>query len=327
MTLCDLLTKSMVCALLAAPAYAQRPAIPLTPGRHPDFQGTWVDNFATPFERPKELEGRASLTDQEVTEMKKRFDRLFKNGNSDLTTVKNLFQILLANPGRYVNPNSGGDSAFLGEVEFDNRTSLITDPENGRLPKYTPVGEQRRSIIPAAISGKLHRESVKDLLPSERCISFGVPRVGAANSKGLGYGYYQIVQTSDYVVYFMEVAHEARIIPLDGRPHLRAAIRTWDGDSRGRWEGGTLVVDTTNFRPETNYLGAGGNLHLIERFRLAGPDELQYEIHVEDPATWTRPWTAMVRLRRTKQQLYEFACHEGNALSIEGLLAAAAKDK
>jgi hypothetical protein len=175
--------------------------------------------------------------------------------------------------------------------------------------------------------GKLHRESIQDLLPSERCISFGVPRVGALYSNGLGYGYYQIVQASDYVVFFMEVAHEARIIPLDGRPHLPVAIGTWDGDSRGRWEGGTLVIDTSNFRAETNYLGACENLHLIERFRLAGPDELQYEIHDEDPTTWTRPWTAMVRLQRTKEQLFEFACHEGNALNIEGLLAAAAKDK
>jgi hypothetical protein len=327
MMFCDLLTKSIICGLLAAPAYPQRPGIPLTPEGHPDLQGNWVDNFATPFERPRELEGRPFLTDQEVTEMKKRFDRLFSNGRGDLPRPNDLYRILLANPGRYVNPNSGGDSTFLGEVEFDNRTSLITDPPNGRLPDYTPAGEQRRGIIPAAILGKLHRESIQDLLPSERCISFGVPRVGALYSNGLGYGYYQIVQASDYVVFFMEVAHEARIIPLDGRPRLPVAIGTWDGDSRGRWEGGTLVIDTSNFRAETNYLGACENLHLIERFRLAGPDELQYEIHVEDPTTWTRPWTAMVRLQRTKEQLFEFACHEGNALNIEGLLAAAAKDK
>jgi hypothetical protein len=323
----NFLTRSMLFALLAGPVYPQSQAIPLTPDRHPDLQGNWVDNFATPFERPKELEGRPFLTDQEVATMKERYARLFQNGRSDVALPNNLFPILLANPARYVNPNAGADSAFLGDMDFDNRTSLITDPPNGRLPEYTPAGERRRSIIPAGMSGKLRRDNVKELFPAERCISFGVPRVGANYSRGLGYGYYQIVQTSDSVLFFMEVAHEARIIPLDGQPHLPPSVRAWDGDSHGRWEGGTLVVDTANFRPETNYLGAGENLHLIERFRLASPDELQYEIRVDDSTTWTHPWSAMVRLKRTKDQLYEFACHEGNAENIEGLLAAAAKDK
>ena len=324
---CDFPTRSLIFVLLAIPVYSQKQAIPLTPDRHPDLQGNWVDNFATPFERPKELESRQFLTDQEVVMIKRRYDRLFKNGSSDLALPNNLLPILLANPERYVNSNSGADTAFMGEIDFDNRTSLITDPPNGRLPEYMPAGERRRGIIPAAISGKLRRDNVKELLPSERCISFGVPRVGASYSRGLGYGYYQIVQTRDSVLFFMEVAHEARIIPLDGRPHLPPSIRTWDGDSRGRWEGDTLVVDTTNFRSETNYLGAGENLHLMERFHLAGPDELHYEVRVDDSTTWAHPWSAMVRLKRTKDHLYEFACHEGNATNIEGLLPAAAKDK
>jgi hypothetical protein len=318
---CHFLTRSMIFVLLAVPLYPQRQAIPLTPDGHPDLQGNWVDNFATPFERPKELEGRQFLTDQEVVMMKERYDRLFKDGRSDLALPNNLFPILLANPARYVNPNSGADSTFMGEIEFDNRTSLITDPPSGRLPELT---------------AKLRRDNIQELLPSDyfqqislsgRCISFGVPRVGVARSRGLGYGYYQIVQTRDSVLFFMEVAHEARIIPLDGRPHLPPSIRTWDGDSLGWWEGGTLVVDTTNFRPETDYLGAGENLHLIERFQLAGPDELEYEIRVDDSTTWAHPWSAMVRLKRTKEQLYEFACHEGNAMNIEGLLSSAAMVK
>ena len=292
---------------------------------HADLQGNWVDHFATPLERPKELDGRPLLTDEEVAQLKRRFDRLFNNGRGDLTLPGNLFQILLSNPASYSNPNPGGDSAFMDDVEFDNRTSLITDPADGRLPAYTPAGKRRAGLIPAAILGKLARENVKELLPSERCISFGVPRIGSIYSRGAGYGFYQIVQTGEYVVFFMEVSHEARIIPLDGRPHLPASIRTWDGDSRGRWEGDTLVVDTTNFRPETNYLGAGEHLHLTERFRLAGPDELHYEIHVDDPTIWTRPWSAMVRMKRTNERLYEFACHEGNAASIEGLLGAGSR--
>jgi len=234
---CHFCTRTIIFAFLAMPAYPQGP---LASVGHPDLQGNWTDKFATPFERPKELESRPFLTDQEVTEMKKRYDRLFKDGHSDLTLPNNLLQILLANPGSYINPNSGADSAFLGEVEIDNRTSLITDPPNGRLPEYTPAGERRRSLRSQPLAALLRRQSVKEFFPSERCISFGVPRVGSNFSRGLGYGYYQIVQTSDYVQFFMEVAHEARIIPLDGRPHLPASIRTWDGDSRGRWQADTL---------------------------------------------------------------------------------------
>ncbi len=120
----------------------------------------------------------------------------------------------------------------------------------------------------------------------------------------------------------MEAIHEARIIPLNDRVHLPPSIQMWDGDSRGRWEGDALVVDTTNFRPEANFMGAGKNMHLIERFRLIAPGELDYEIRVEDSTTWTRPWTAMIRLKRTKEQLYEFACHEGNADTVKAILTA-----
>jgi hypothetical protein len=135
------------------------------------------------------------------------------------------------------------------------------------------------------------------------------------------YAHSQIVQTADHVVYFWETGHEARIIPLDGRPHLAPGIRTWEGDSRGRWEGNTLVVDTTNFSAETNFLGAGEDLHLSESFTRVAPDEIRYEVTVDAPATWTRPWTAMVRLKRTEEKLYEFACHEGNAQIMETMLS------
>lgn len=137
-------------------------------------------------------------------------------------------------------------------------------------------------------------------------------------------GYYQIVQTPEHVVFFMEAIHDARVIPLDGRPHLPENVSTWEGDSRGRWEGNTLVVDTANFSAKTNFLGAGADLHLLERFMLIAPDEIHYEITIDAPNTWVRPWTVMVRLGRTEERMYEFACHEGNAPIMETMLSGAA---
>ena len=136
------------------------------------------------------------------------------------------------------------------------------------------------------------------------------------------FGYYEIVQAPGNVVIFSEVMHQTRIIHLDGRPHPPERLRFWDGDSRGRWDGKTLVVDTSNFSTKSNYMGSTENLHLIERFTRIAPDEIRYEVTVEDPTVWTRPWTAMVRLRRTDEVLYEYACHEGN-LPLQGILAGA----
>jgi hypothetical protein len=284
---------------------------------HPDLQGTWTNNFATPLERPPELANRPLLTDEEVAALNASADRSFRDGHVMVVpTGRSLLSLLNDSSSFAGAPNY--DPSFFTQVTFDNRTSLITDPPNGRLPEYTPAGQQRRDARAPAV------ESVQDLPPDTRCITFGMPRIaGVAGTPSAGvYAFYQTVQTADYVLFFMEAVHEARLIPLDGRPHLPPSMRSWDGDSRGRWEGDTLVVDTTNFRAEMNFLGAGEHLHLVERFRLAGPDELRYEIRVEDPTTWTRPWTAMIRLKRTHEQLYEFGCHEGNARIIEGMLAA-----
>ena len=135
--------------------------------------------------------------------------------------------------------------------------------------------------------------------------------------------YYQIVQTRDHVLLFSENIHETRIILLDGRPHLADPIRSWSGDSRGRWDYNTLVVDTTNFNGQLNSLGASENFHLIERFTLVAPDEIRYEMTFDDPDTWTKPWTAMIRLKHTEERLYEFACHEGNDLIMQTILSGA----
>jgi hypothetical protein len=306
-------TAACIVALLSIAAARQGRR---TAAVHPDLQGNWINNYATPLERPKELADRALLTDAEVAALNKQSERSFKDGQVMVVPTERALTTLLNDPTQFASAPTY-DAAFFTPLVFENRTSLITDPNNGRLPEYTAAGRSRRTQ-----SRKV--EGVQDLPVDTRCISFGMPRLaGVAGTPSAGiYAYYQIVQTSDYVVFFMEAVHEARIIPLDGRPHLSRSMGVWDGDSRGRWDGDTLVVDTTNFRPDLNFLGAAEHLHLTERFRRVNEGELDYEIRLEDATTWTRPWTAMVRLKRTDEQLYEFGCHEGNAEIIKGLLTA-----
>ena len=274
------------------------------------------------MERPKQLEGRPFLTDDEVAEFKRRADRLFKSGQNDYAAGDNLFLAVLANPDRYKSPTSTSNSDDMVEREFDNRTSLVVDPPTGRIPPYTPEGQRRQAAAVAANVGNNFAAGPQDLTPSQRCITFGVPRLGGTFSAGQ-YGYFQIVQTPGYVVIFYEAINDTRIIPLDGRPHLPRNIPTWDGDSRGHWEGGTLVVDTSNFSAKSNFLGSAENLHFVERFTMVARNEIRYEITIDDPTTWTKPWTAMVRLKRTDERLYEFACHEGNAETEASILLAA----
>lgn len=336
--LASLGTLALASALLPAPIAGQAPAkprkaaktwtAPLTRDGQPDLQGLWLSNRATPLERPPELKGREFLTDAEVAELKKRADRLFSTPDSDYAAGDSPFLSALANAPVYKNPiGATGGSGEMIEREFDNRTSLIIDPPDGRIPPLTPEGRRRLTaglqkslLIPHAPPA-----GPEDLSNYLRCITYGVPRLGGNFGAG-HYSYYQIVQTPGYVLLFMETIHDARIIPLDGRPHLPATFRTWNGDSRGHWEGKTLVVDTTNFSPQTNFMGAAENLHLVERFTRVAEDEIDQEITLEDPTTWTRPWTAMLRLRPTKERMFEFACHEGN-LPMLGILKTAREEE
>jgi hypothetical protein len=195
---------------------------------------------------------------------------------------------------------------------FDNRTSLITEPSDGRVPALTAAARQRAA---AAAARPELPAGPEDRSMSERCITFGVPRVQAAYMS-----YYDIVQSRDTVVFRMETIHDARIIPLDGRPHPGRAVRNLLGDSRGHWEGDTLVVDTTNFSPQSNFRGARENLHLVERFTRTSANQLRYEFTVADDTTWMQPWSVMIPLQRSRQPIYEYACHEGN-LGLAGILA------
>jgi len=303
---------------------------PMTPYGEPDLRGMWENKSATPLERPKELAGRPFLTDQEVAELKKRADRLFDvNGNSDFAGGDNFFLALLANPERYTNPNVTGSVTAMVPRPFDNRTSLIVDPADGKIPPLTAEGKARVAEAPAPNAAPRHPAAGPEDLPNAlRCITYGMPRLGVTNLNAAGpLGYYQIVQAPGYVALSLEAIHETRVIPVNGGPHLPPHVRQWSGDSRGHWEGNTLVVDTTNFSPKSFFLGATENLHVVERFTRAAPDTINYEITVDDPTTWTKPWTAVIHLKQTSDKMYEYACHEGNYSTMEGILGAARADE
>lgn len=314
-------------AINAKPAKtgAQTWTAPRTADGQPDLQGVWANNSATPLERPKALQGRAVLTEQEVAALKTKAAELFDNGNSDAAFGDNVFESVLAN----VKGTKAGFKSVDGETgdyssvwtvarEWDNRTSLITDPSDGRLPPMTPEAEQRQRAAFAATKGRPSGPEDRSL--SERCITYGSPQLVA------GYqSYYQIVQTSTSVVILTEMIHDARLIPIDGRPHLPPNIQTWLGDARGHWEGDTLVVDTTNFKPGVFRNVSTGRLHVVERFTRTGPDTLQWQLTIDDPGAWTRPWTAMIPLRPSHKAVYEYACHEGN-YGLASILAGARRE-
>ncbi len=314
-------------ALNAKPAKttAETWTAPRTADGQPDLQGVWANNSATPLERPKVLEGRAFLTDQEVAALKKKAAELFDNGNSDAAFGDSVFESVLANvkgtkSGFKSTDGGTGDYSSVWTVarDWDNRTSLITDPSDGRLPPMTPQAEQKQRAVAAA--SKRRPSGPEDRSLSERCITYGSPQLVA------GYqSYYQIVQTSTSVVILTEMIHDARIIPLDGRPHLPPNIQTWLGDARGHWEGDTLVVDTTNFRPGVFRNVSTEKLHVVERFTRTGADTLQWQLTIDDPGAWTKPWTAMIPLRPSKKAVFEYACHEGN-YGLESILAGARRE-
>ena len=296
-------------------------APPLGPDGHPDLQGVWLNNSATPLERPKALEGRQSLTNQEVAELRQRADRLFKGTNADFAAGDAVFLAALADIDHFTSATATGTTSEMIEREFDNRTSLIVDPPDGRIPGLTPDAQQRKAATNAI--RRRPPEGPEDLTHVERCLTYGVPRLSATNTGAGPLGYYAIVQTPSYLVLFLEAVHEARIITLDGRPHLPPSVRQWEGDSRGRWQGKTLVVDTTNFSARSDFMGSSDHLHLVERLTRVAPDRIDYQITVDDPTTWTKPWTAAIQLKRSAARLYEYACHEGNDEILRGIFAGA----
>ena len=287
----------------------------------PDLEGVWVNLSATPFERPKALEGRAQLTDEEVIELKRRADRIFKDGNADISLGDSYFLTALANPAQHRSATgSQRTSVYQVDREFEKQTSLIVDPPDGRLPPQTAEARKKRADAAARDRAAA---SPEDLNNNVRCITPGLPRVGPGASGDPLYGYYQIFQSRGYVVVLMETFHDARIIPLDGRPHLPESVRQLSGDARGRWDGNTLVIDTTNFSAHSEFMGSTDRLHTLERLTRTGPGRIDYQVTVEDQSTWTKPWTASLHLTRVQWPIYEYACHEGNGVPMLGILGGA----
>ena len=294
-------------------------AVPRMTSGHPDLQGNWLSNAATPFERPKELAGRESLTEEEVAELNRRAKRIFApDSGSDAASADGYFMAAFRNLKVYKLQGATDSSERVTGLEIDNRTSLIIDPPDGKLPAWTEAGRLRRAAYGRSRSGT--GNGPEEIAPSDRCITYGVPRVNGVYSVGL-HGYYQIVQTPEQIVLFSENVHETRIISLDGRPHLPASVRSWSGDSIGHWDGDTLVVDTTNFKTQLHPLGISEKFHLTERFTRIARGEIRYELTLDDPETWARPWTAMIRLKHTDDKLYESACHEGNESIMKTILS------
>ena len=303
---------------------------PRTGYGQPDLQGVWANNNATPLQRPKELEGKEFLQEQELTAIKRAADDLFKDGKSDAAFGDAVFLAALSNlqgkmKGYVTADGKVGDYSSVWTVNRDwtNRTSLIIDPKDGKLPALTARAQElakRPSYVEndsAFGQGPGKRpEGPEDLGLSVRCITFGAPRIGAGYNS-----YMQIVQSAKTVIVLQENIHDARIIPVDGSPHPPANVKLWHGDSRGHWEGDTLVVDTTNYRAEA-LMNNSEKLHVVERFQRTAPDYVTWTVTFEDPDTWVKPWTVEVPLRHTDDELIEYACHEGN-YGMQGILAGA----
>ena len=275
---------------------------------HPDFQGVWANNTVTPMQRPEVWKNKTTLTDAEVAELQKVAEQIYEN-DGDAQFGDGLINAVLekiTKPGSY-DPGTGNYNQFwiVGRDWHDRRTSLITDPPDGRMPEMTAAGRERRAAEIA--NRRAHAFEDPEAFPlGERCVHFSTPRTGAGYNS-----YLQIVQTKTHVMIMAEMAHDARIIPLDNRP--ASGVLPWSGESRGRYQGDTLIIETKNFSPKNDFMGAHENLKLTERFTRVSADVLNYEFTVNDPTTWTKPWTAMIPLKAKDEMIFEYACHEGNS--------------
>ena len=292
--------------------------VPRTADGRPDLEGVWENNSATPLERPVQFAQKPRLSDQELATLEQRA-RTLLGPNAEAVFGDALYFTLLADTKPAGLGNTGSYSQnWLPDRYFEHRTSLITDPADGKLPPLTPAGAKAR----AAFRFGEVADSAQKMTLQDRCVHYGFPDLFA------GYmSVYRITQAPQSVAIEMEKIHDARVVPLDGRAHLSPAIRNYLGDSRGRWEGDTLVVETTNFHPNGNPMGgytvlSDQNLRLVERFRRTAEDTLEYTFTVDNPTMWTKPWTAVINWKRSRGELLEYACHEGN-YSIRGMLSAA----
>jgi hypothetical protein len=294
--------------LASAAAWAQTPAraapavadpsfsVPRTPWGDADFQGVWDYRTITPLERRPELGDRELYTDEEIAELEARAAERLDQPPNESTPANLVHAQYMTDPGRY--------------VDESRRTSLIIDPPNGRIPPLTPEAaarrEQAQAGAPVRTGGRA--DSWLDRSLMERCITRGL--VGAL-LPGLYNNNIRISQAPGFVAIVHEMVHETRIVPLDGNAFTH--MRGYMGESRGRWEGDTLVVETRNFNGKAAFRGSSGkNLRLTERYTRVGPDILDFRLTIEDATQWTAPWTVAYLMRPAEGELYEYACHEGN---------------
>jgi hypothetical protein len=288
---------------------ASKPGVPRRPDGHPDMSGIWSFATVTPLERPLELGDKAFMTEKEAAEYEKQIiakedkDNREGGAEADVSRAYNDFW---------------WDRGTKGVGT--RRTSLIIDPPNGRVPALTPEAQAKNAATGKKMAANPSGPEDRNL--SERCLlgfNSGPPMLPSAYNNNV-----QIAQTRDTVLLLNEMIHNSRIVPLDGRPH--GHLLQWAGDSRGRWDGDTLVVDTINFST-SNFRNASPTMHLVERFTRVDANTLVYEFTVEDPTTWVKPWTVQLPMSKTTEAMYEYACHEGN-YAMEGMLSGArAKEK
>jgi hypothetical protein len=284
---------------------------PRTADGRPDLQGVWDFRSLTPLERPETLSEQDVFTEEEAAQFtEERLAALDKDQPGP--------------DGRI--PLSGGYNDFWWDygrqLTDDLRTSLVVDPPDGRIPALTPDGRERAGKRRAALGRDAH--GPEDRGAFERCIlgfNAGPPMNPSAYNNNM-----QLFQTADHVVILNEMVHDARIVPLDGSDHLPDGVRQWRGDSRGHWEGDTLVIETRNFTGKTSFRGTGPGLHLVERFTRVAEGTLLYEYTVTDPVSFERPWSVAVPMQKNDLPVFEYACHEGNYGMLNLMVSARAED-
>lgn len=322
-TLAFLSTVSGFVLLMSVPAASQSGRnsfeVPRTSDGRPDLGGVWDFRTVTPLERPAELGNKAYFTDEEAAEF--ATDRV-RERNVDLNRATTTTARQVVNGTRESVDLAAAYNNFWYDrgttVVTTQRTSLVIDPPDGRIPARTQAAMTRASER-VNLSQRI-TQGPEDRSLGERCIvrpNAGPPMIPAGYNNNV-----QIFQTADFVAIFTEQIHDARIVPLDQRPHLPEDLQQWMGDSRGRWESDTLIVETTNFNGEKYFQGAAAAMHLVERFSRTDAATLLYEFTVTDPDSFVRPWTAQIPMRRSLDAIYEYACHEGN-YGMEGTLSGA----
>jgi hypothetical protein len=318
---CFSLLAVLTSVLLSTAVAAQAPgsakkswAPPRTPDGQPDLQGVWTNMTVTPLERPADLADKPFFTESEAVEYAKKAvydangDRRDGTADADVGRAYNEFW------------------RDRGKVVSSLRTSLIVDPPDGKIPQLKPEAQKRnadRAEAARKLGGAFDGPENRPL--ADRCLA--MPQAGPPMLPANYNSNYQIVQNKDYVAIAVEMIHDVRIIPLNGAPHLPTNVGQWMGDSRGHWDGATLVVETTNFSDKTNFRGSGDGLRIVEKFTRTDANTLVYQFTIEDPSTWAKPWTAELPMKKAVGGLFEYACHEGNYGLANSLAGARVAEK